>query len=439
MIISKSAGVPLATFIAALIIGAPLSAQQGPPPQQAPPTAQVELDGVDLVDAGADFIKFNVRTHTTAKTSVKVRRITFSGMHLAGVPVYLGPVEGPLQLRAGQDITLPTIPLTIYFRDLDSLAPLERIITDERVAVEGQARVEFDLNLIQKLLMRQWSGHAEFPIQQSMPVLVPGGPFGKIAALAALQAANAAIGMANSTLGSLRRSQSNWQDEIGKQYIPALVLAQSRYSLMTTDGQRLDMTLDGVGFRTPNHRFVLTSEMLVPWKFNAQVASMLQDKRATLMPESIELLVWPGDAHIEPGTARAMTQGAIRIVQVKESDETVEVPAESGYTKVRVSKRDTNKNLSTLEFTNPQDAGPVLELASKDRMNNGSWDRIALFRFTESSRPEVVYLPAHRDGNRLVLEGMMDESAFGSPMVTPEGAIAMLQDEHSGLFMDKVF
>ncbi len=70
---------------------------------------------------------------------------------------------------------------------------------------------------------------------------------------------------------------------------------------------------------------------------------------------------------------------------------------------------------------------------------NGSWDRIALFRFTESSRPEVVYLPAHRDGNRLVLEGMMDESAFGSPMVTPEGAIAMLQGEHSGLFMDKVF
>ena len=435
MIISKSAS----ALIAALIIGATLSAQQGPPPPQPPPTAQVELDGIDLVDAGPDFIKFDVRTHTTAKTSVKVRRITFSGMHLAGVPVYMGPVEGPLQLRAGQDITLPTIPLTIYFRDLDSLGPLERIISEERVAVEGQARVEFDLNLIQKLLMRQWSGHAEFPIEQSMPVLVPGGPFGKIAALAALQAANAAIGMANSTLGSLRRSQSTWSDEIGKQYIPALVLAQSRYSLMTTEGQRLDMTLDGVGFRTPNHRFVLTSEMLVPWKFNAQVASMLQDKRATLMPESIELLVWPGDAHIEPGTARAMTQGAIRIVQVKESDETVEVPAESGYTKVRVSKRNTSKNLSTLEFTNPQDAGPVLEMAPKDRMNNGSWDRIALFRFTESSRPEVVYLPAHRDGNRLVLEGMMDESAFGSPMVTPEGAIAMLQDEHSGLFMDKVF
>jgi hypothetical protein len=408
-------------------------------PPGPPPVAQVVLDGIDLVNAGTDHIQFSLKTHLVSRSSVRVKRISFAGTHVGGVPVYMGPVEGPLELRAGQNSAVPAIPLTIYFRDLDSLAPLERIVREGKVGVEGRARVQFDLNIIQKLALRQWSARAEFPIDQSLPVMIPGGEMGRLAALTALQAANTAIGMAGSALGSLRRSQVDWQDQIGKQYMPALIMAETRYSVITPEGQQLDITQDGVGFQIPNRKFVLTSEMIEPWKYNADVASMLQDKHARLLTESVDLMVWPADAPIEMGTARSVRQGSVRVIKVRDAEENVEVPGKGGYSKVRVSKRDSTHNLATLEFTNGQDGMAPLPLAPKDHMKNESWDRVAVFRFTESTRPEVLFVPAHRDGSRLVLDALVDESAFGSPVLTPLGAVAMLQDEHTGLMLDKVF
>ena len=154
------------------------------------------------------------------------------------------------------------MPVTIYFRDLDSLEPLEHAIREEKATVAGKARVDMDLNLIEKILSRQKDIHADIPVAISTPVQIPGGMLGKTAALTTLQAAQFALNLGGSALHALRQSQKSWKEKLQTQYVPSLVIAESRYSIRLKTGEQADFSIRGLGFRITDDKFVLTDEML---------------------------------------------------------------------------------------------------------------------------------------------------------------------------------
>src|SRR5215470_9691270 len=259
-----------------IIAGAtPLLARQAVPATQADPVG-VAIDSIELKDVSTDRIRFEIRSHVTADRHLKIKRVRFEHMYLGSLPIYLSPIDERLELEKGISAVLPRVPVTIYFRDLDSLEPLEHAVREEKATVTGKARVDLDLNLIEKVLSRQKDVHADIPLAISTPIQVPGGMLGKTAALTTIRAAQFALNLGGSALHALRLSQKNWQETLRTQYVPSLVIAESRYSIRLNTGEQADFVVRGLGFRITDDKFVLTDEIYEPWKYDNEVATALQ-------------------------------------------------------------------------------------------------------------------------------------------------------------------
>src|ERR1700761_4011448 len=111
------------TAVMLSLLAGPLMAQQVTQMQNE--TVTVVIDRVELKDASSDRVRFDVQSHIIASRKLKIKRVRFEQMHLGRMPVYLGPITSYLELEKGAVVTLPAIPLTLYFRDLDSLEPVE--------------------------------------------------------------------------------------------------------------------------------------------------------------------------------------------------------------------------------------------------------------------------------------------------------------------------
>ena len=70
-----------------------------------------------------------------------------------------------------------------------------------------------------------------------------------------------------------------------------------------------------------------------------------------------------------------------------------------------------------------------------------SWEQVAVFRLhldPDTKKPqsvEILQLGARRDGKSIVLSEPVDSAVFGSPIVTPDGVIGLVQDEQAGTFL----
>ncbi len=431
------------TLVAMVTIAAPLMARQLPGTQTEP--AAVSIDGVDVKDLSSDRIRFDVRSHVTASRKLKIKRVRFEQMRFGNLPIYLSPIEDRLDLDKGTAVTLPRIPLTIYFRDLDSLEPLERAVRDGEATLEGKARVDLDLNLLEQVASHQRSARADMPIAMKIPVNVPGGVPGRTAALATLRAAQFALNLGGSALHALRQSQKGWEEELRTRYIPLLVVAESRYSLLSSDHQRVDLVVRGLGFRISGDKFVLTDEMIEPWKYDTDVATALQTGHASLMEDSRELLVWPSGEALNSSSARSLSNGRIRVERASGKGGTTHVSSDEKSVKVHLLRRDSDANYAILRFTGSEDApkgdpgpenqGSRVPLAPEPIRRSQNWDRLTLFRVNDNGKLELVSMPAHRENGRILLEDPIDDSAFGSLLIAPEGAVGMVQEERTGMVM----
>ena len=423
----------LSTLLMVAMLAGPAMARQAPDAQAEP--VVISFDGVELKDVSSDRLRLDVKTHVTATRKLKVKRVSFERMRLGGVPIYLSPIEDRVVLEKGTPVTLPLIPLTIYFRDLDSLEPLEQAVREGQATVEGKARADLDLNLLERAASRQWNVRADMPISMTIPVEVPGGIAGKAAALATLRAAQLAMNLGGSALNAMRLSQKGWEAELRANYVPALVIAESRYSLRTSDNQRFDFTLRGIGFRISEDEFVLPGEMIEPWKYDTDVVVALQTGDATLIEDAHDLLVWPSGQALNAATARSLSGGQIHLEHTSGKAETAHVSDDEKTMKVRILRRDTDANYAVLRFTRPEDKGTATQIAPEAARRAQNWDRLSLFRVDDDGTLELISTPAHRENDRIMFEDPIDDRAFGSLLIAAEGAVGMVQEERGGMVL----
>src|SRR6185437_6126492 len=175
------------TLIIVVAAAMPLVARQAPAAQPVP--VGIVIDSVELKDVSTDRVRFEIRSHVTADRKLKIKRVRFEHMYMGSLPIYLSPIDERMELEKGISAVLPRVPVTIYFRDLDSLEPLQQVLREGKATVTGKARIDLDLNLIEKVLSGQKDVHADIPVAISTPVEVPGGSLGKTAALTTLRAA----------------------------------------------------------------------------------------------------------------------------------------------------------------------------------------------------------------------------------------------------------
>lgn len=395
----------------------------------------VSIDGVDLKDVGANRVRLQVRSHITATRKIKVKRVRFEHMRFNNLPIYLSPIADEVQLQKGVPVVLPPVPVSIYFRDLDSVAPLEQLVREEQATVQGNARIDLDLNLIERIASGQWDARVEMPFELKVPIDIPVGFIGQQAALLALDAAQAAMNLGGSALNVLRQSQKAWDLNLRTHYIPAVVVAESRYSLRMRDNHRADFSVRGLGFRISEDKFVLTGEMMEPWKYQADIANALKNGQAALLEDGRDLLVWLSGEALQPGSARSLSQGSIHLEHESGKPEVDRIPSENKSSKITMLQRDSNENYAVLRFTRGEDRGTAIQLAPEQVRHSHHWDRLALFRVDSTGTLELINTPARAESERIQLEDPIDEGAFGSLLVAPEGAVGMVQDENSGMLL----
>jgi len=393
----------LKVLLAAILAVPTLMAAQTPDTRPAPLT--VSLDGVDLKDVGSDRAHFQVRSHITAARKLKVKDISFSHMRLGGVPIYLGPTE-----------------------------PLAQAIRDGQTTVTGEVRAHLELSLIDRIAMRDLGPRATLPIDLTIPVTVPGGSTGKTAALAGLRAAQIALSVGGSALGRLREKQKTWDSELRTRFEPALLVTEARYSLRTKDGQQVDFNVRGMGFRISDDKFVVTGEMIEPWQYDPDAAAVLKANDATLLRENYDLLVWPAGETLDPNSARSIMHGQVVIEHIAPKGENAYTSVDGKRTKIKILKRDSDVNYAVLRFTKPEDKGTAVS-SGPAVSGTQNWDRLTLFRADDAGKLELVPVPAHTANGRIVLDDSIDDRAFGSLLISEDGAVGMVQDEHSAMMM----
>jgi hypothetical protein len=387
------------------------------------PVMVTSIDGVELVAAGTDRVRFDVQAKVTANRSVVATSIRFGEMRLGDIPFYLSPINQRLELKAGKAMALPTVGMTVYFRDLDSLTPLEDFMRTGEIRIRGLASVDLDLNLIERLA-HKWSAHADVPIDNTIAVALPGGIAGRAAATLALNAAQSAIGIAGSALNSLRVTQQKWNGELKTDFTRSLVTAESSYKLLTSEGQTIDVTSRGLGFRVADGRILLTGEMAEPWRYDEDTAALLISQKATLVGESRDIAVWPPDQLVE--SAASLANGRLQAEKTDGGGGSAAAPA-------GVSKRDSHSNYALFRLAGDSQKHEAIPVAQS--REGQTWDRVAVFKLNSDGKTETIFIPAHRQGDRLIFDTPVDDETFGSPIIVPGGAIGLVQDEHSGMIL----
>jgi hypothetical protein len=419
-------------------------------PQDAPPDLkgqmQVDVVKTSLTAYSPTKLVLGLTLAVTSKRDVTLDQLVLSDLRMNGLPIYAAPVSSRLQLKAGSKTVLPDpLPVTIYLRDLDSVAPVQDALGSGDAILDGTAYASVHLNVLEKIALL--SGHVDvaMDIHQEVPFTIPGGAVAKTTALVLLHGADKALRTVSSTVDSGRNWASGFRHDMMKSYAPRVLLAYSRFELHDPDGQTVTSDWHGVAVALGPDLLIVPREAIEPWKFDPEISDAIGSKRLSLDRSSYDLWLWPASAKVlganrqlNGGTALRLSKKQFSILKLPDQDQHKMLAVDdSGKTqKINLEKRDSSSDLALLQITQPDSKLALLQTA--DHPSVTEWDSVAVFRFRDgvsgsSAEPELIVVPAKRDGTRIQLGELVDSSAFGSPIVAPEGVIGIVQDQSSGV------
>ena len=388
----------------------------------------VRFESLTVADVGPDKIQLEVKFGVMTRMKLTLKSARFQTMRMNGVPMYIAPLDEKLELDASPSWhPVRLAPITLYFRDLGTLAPIRQAVVEKAAHFEGEARVELDLSLAPRIVL---------PFRQTVPVNIPGGEMGRKAVLGTLSAAEFAVQRGGELAEKIRKYFGK-NDEIARQYRPSLWLVETRYRYIS-EGHRVERSVQSTAFLIAPRRLMTTAEALQPWMYDAESAQALDSHAAVLDDAFYDVRAWPAEAAVRDDTALSLHKSTLRIASVGSETENVVVAAAGKIRAVKLGKRDSDANVGILDLENPPPGGAPVHDAS---MDDYEVDHVALFRFA-LDRPDAeassIFVRVRRRDGRLALSGSVDSTAFGSPLVLPSGAIGMVQDENSGVVLEKL-
>jgi hypothetical protein len=423
MTIGRMFGVSTALLLASL-----QSQAQTVPFLRTPP-ADVKVQQVDLMSVDPAQLVFTAKLGLYPEKSVTLTSLSFSAMTVNGAPVYVAPLTGKFALKKGELLQLPDVRITVYTRDLVSLQPAIAAVQEEKVTVEGEITASLEGGLLEDLALHSLHPKVVLPFKKEMPVLIPGGDMGRQAALATLTVLSQVTPQAAKLLGVVFPGEDGaWRNDLTKNQVKHIVLVHTSYAV--TDGKTsYPMEFDELGFWIGASSAMVTEEAIRPWEFDPDAQARMKASKAKVQDGSVAISVRPlspGDAEAEPWL---LSKGDFTVLSEGK-------PAEGHYgysdkaKSMEVRERVSPGNFAILRFRDGIAGDPVKAASAEEK----KWDRLGVFHLIRAAgsgsvRAEVVFLPATSDGKQIAFGQPIDESAFGSPVMSPDGAIALVQNE----------
>jgi len=419
---------------------------------QAPPASSdgaIEIEKIELLDVGMERVRLAVYPVVVPYQDAELAGITFFGLKLNDIPIFIPPVTETMRMQVGHRFQLrQPLQVSIYYRDLSSLGPLVQLVRSGKLHLEGNAVFEARLALLPSLLLRSRTARAPMKFSVEVPVTLPGNRLTQAAALQVLQLVEPGSRVARDKIVALIDSTESRQ-AIMEHYGKGLFFALARYSLVDHDGKRYPLQVSGIAFRVDARRVILPRELVEPWRFDSALVLQIKSKNLAVAEGSYELLLWPEGAQVAGSGGSLKTENAysslknqFRIVTSGSnmSERLVATVTGKSATLISVLQRASQSNLALVEFPADAPGGGVAPAIDRRPEPNGYTSLVA-FRFgagawTEKADPEILSLSAKLVDGRLILDDPIDASAWGSPLVSANGVVGILQDEKSGILFN---
>ncbi|MGA3080177.1 MAG: hypothetical protein ABSD44_02205 [Terracidiphilus sp.] len=428
------------------IAGLSVLAASGGLAQPAGPASMIgnlQVKEVNLAEIDTSHLKLAVDLNLTVTQSATFENLRLASLHLNGLPVFAAPLNQEIVLKKGVATALPPLYVTVLFRDLHTVAPLRRMIENQSVRLDGDLVADLRLTAIEKLALHTEHPSVEIALAQEVPVRIEASAFERSMALSALELIDSGLQATASADKYIPGMRPKWIADLEASAQANLFAVESSYAL--THGETSDPVVSVLlGFRVKPSQVVTAAEAQEPWKYDADFLGAVQSGAAKLVKNSQEILLRPlglGDP--------LRLSGKDFVVDMRGTQETDSLIAvgNGGHGKIQVVRRASPTSLAVLTLHAPPASPdqPVvlptgLAAASVAVAAQDSWPQVAVFRLREDAvtkKPsvEVLQMGAVRDGNGIRLSEPVDAAAFGSPIVTPDGVIGLVQDEQAGAFL----
>jgi hypothetical protein len=134
----------------------------------AEPPARLELARIEWASLHLDRVAVRLHLRAFTKIGTTLHDVRFDQMSIGGVPFSVAPLAGPIAVPAGEWVDLPPLSVTVYYRDVQAIAALRRMIEKGSVTVKGTARCEVQLPLLARIVLLSSRMSLVYPIDQEI-------------------------------------------------------------------------------------------------------------------------------------------------------------------------------------------------------------------------------------------------------------------------------
>jgi hypothetical protein len=402
----------------------------------------LKVKEVGLAEIDTSHIKLSVDLNLTATQTVTMESLRIGSLHINGLPVFAAPLNQEIVLKKGVPTALPPLYVTVLFRDLHTVDPLKRMIENQSVKIEGEVVANVRLAMIEKLALHTQHPTVDIALNQEVPAALGLSVLERTVALTTLGLIDSGL-QASSLAGQLAPNRPAWIRALEASAPANLYAVESSYAL-TQAGADFPVVSLSLGFRVASGKVVTSAESQVPWKYDAEFLTAVQSGTAKLVKNSQEIQLrslLPGDPlRLSAKDFTVETRGSTQ------GDNLIAVSGEK-HGKIQVLRRATPGSLALLTLVAPSAATAVaapgasgLAVATATVVAQENWPQVAVFRLREdkaTKKPtvELLTMAASRDGKAIHLSEPVDAAVFGSPIITPDGVIGLVQDEQAGAFL----
>jgi hypothetical protein len=402
----------------------------------------LQVKEVNLSEIDTSHVRLAVDLNLTAAQSATFENLRLCSLHLNGLPVFAAPLNQEIVLKKGVPTALPPLYVTILFRDLHTVAPLRRMIENQSVRIEGEMVAGVRLTTVEKLALHTQHPTVELDLAQDVPVQIHVSDFERTMALSALELIDSGLQATAAANKYIPGTKPQWIRDLEASAPANLFAVESSYAMAEGDTNYPVVSIH-LGFRVASGPVVTTAEAQAPWKYDAEFLGAVQSGAAKLVKNSDEIQLRPvGQGDPLRLSAKDFT---LEMRGTVEEDNLIAV-GNGGHGKIQVLRRASPASLAVLTLRAPASPelpsgqGAGLPFASAAVTAQESWEQVAVFRLREDAvtkKPsvEVLQLGARRDGKSIQLTEPVDGAVFGSPIVTPDGVIGLVQDEQAGTFL----
>jgi hypothetical protein len=404
------------------------------PAGQAATVGEFQFKEVSVVEIDTSHVKLAVDLNLVAAQSATLENIRLCSLHLNGLPVFASPMKQEMTLNKGMTTALPPVYVTILSRDLRTTEPLRRMIENQSVRIEGETVADVRLTLLEKLALHTQHPSVEIALNQEVPVTVGGTAMQRNVALTVLKMIDTGLKAKSVVDKYIPGTQPQWIRDLQASAQGNLFAVESSYTL-AHGGTSYPVASVQLGFRVAPAGVVTTAEAEAPWKYDAEFLGAVQSGADKMVKHSQEIRLRP----VGPGDTLRLSgkDFTVKMRGTPEEDNLIAVSGKHG--KMKALRRASPTSLAVLTLHAPP-ASPALAAASATVAAQENWEHVAIFRLREDAvtkQPsvEVLQLSARREGLGIRLSEPVDAAVFGSPIVTPDGVIGLVQDEQTGAFL----